>query len=219
MLKILNKENKNLVLKSEEKETFFDETSWKTKRIIKLEQWSSLQIFGYFEAQIDYDLEIFVEWNEADLSLNFFVIWNESEQMKFKIKTNIFGNSTKANINIVSFVKNWGLVDIDGIIDVWINLKKVVWNLNQNNIFLGSKGQIRWIPTLLIWSDDVKVWHSLTAEKISDEQLFYLRSRWIDENDSIKFVLNSYFKKTFEWLEKTNKDFYISLFERFSKNF
>ncbi|MDD2515859.1 MAG: SufD family Fe-S cluster assembly protein [Candidatus Gracilibacteria bacterium] len=219
MLKILNKENKNLVLKSEEKETFFDETSGKTKRIIKLEQGSSLQIFGYFEAQIDYDLEIFVEGNEADLSLNFFVIGNESEQMKFKIKTNIFGNSTKANINIVSFVKNGGLVDIDGIIDVGINLKKVVGNLNQNNIFLGSKGQIRGIPTLLIGSDDVKVGHSLTAEKISDEQLFYLRSRGIDENDSIKFVLNSYFKKTFEGLEKTNKDFYISLFERFSKNF
>ncbi len=219
MLKKLDKQNKNIILKPQENWVFFDETFWKFKRTFELDKWSNLQIFGYLDSKTDYDLEIFIKWNEADLCLNFMIIGNESEEMKAKIQTNIFGNFTKVKVNIVSLVKNWWFIDIDGIIDVWKHLKKVEWNLSQSNIFLGSSWKIRWVPSLMIASDDVKVGHSLTAEKISDEQLFYLRSRWISEDDSVKFILNSYFKKTFEWLEKIDNIFYIGLFKRFSTIF
>jgi len=51
-------------------------------------------------------------------------------------------------------------------------------------------------------------------ERISDDKLFYLRSRGLPREDATVLMLESYISKTFKKLEKENEELYIELKER-----
>lgn len=69
--------------------------------------------------------------------------------------------------------------------------------LTEENIFVGKSGKVRGLPTLLVHSDDVKAAHACNMEKISDEKLFYLRSRGLPREDATVLMLESYIAKVF----------------------
>ncbi len=47
-------------------------------------------------------------------------------------------------------------------------------------------------PTIRIGEDDVDVGHEATVSKIGDEQLFYLQSRGLDEEEASKMIVNGF---------------------------
>ncbi|MGZ5324783.1 MAG: Fe-S cluster assembly protein SufB, partial [Solirubrobacterales bacterium] len=47
-------------------------------------------------------------------------------------------------------------------------------------------------PTIRIGEDDVDVGHEATVSKIGDEQIFYLRSRGLDEEEASKMIVNGF---------------------------
>lgn len=71
----------------------------------------------------------------------------------------------------------------------------------EENIFLGSKGSIRGIPSLLVHSDDVEAGHAARIERVSDEKLYYLRSRGIPKDDAIVMMIESAVRNLFSDLE------------------
>jgi len=69
--------------------------------------------------------------------------------------------------------------------------------LVEENIFLGATGKVRGLPTLLVHSNDVKASHACNMERISDEKLFYLRSRGLPREDATVLMLESYIARIF----------------------
>jgi len=102
------------------------------------------------------------------------------------------------DMHIVSFVSDNGIIDLDGIVHIVEGVEKVEGYLKEENIFLGSTGKVRGLPTLLVHSNDVKAAHACNMEKISDEKLFYLRSRGLPREDATMIMLDSYIRKTFQ---------------------
>ena len=117
-------------------------------------------------------------------------------------------------MNIVSFVSDGGIIDLDGIVNIIGGVEKVEWNLTEENIFLGSTGKVRGLPTLLVHSNDVKASHACNMERISDDKLFYLRSRGLPREDATILMLESYIAKIFGDLEENHEDIYNTTKQR-----
>lgn len=105
------------------------------------------------------------------------------------------------------------MIDLDGVVDIVKNVEKVEGYLSEENIFLGSSGKVRGLPTLLVHSDDVKASHGCNMERIPDEKLFYLRSRGLPKEDATVLMLESYIYKIFGELESVDENLYTELKE------
>jgi Fe-S cluster assembly protein SufD len=70
---------------------------------------------------------------------------------------------------------------------------------SNKNIVLTDTATINTKPQLEIWADDVKCSHGATTGQIDHEQLFYLRSRGLDEKTARALLLHAF---AFEIVEK-----------------
>jgi Fe-S cluster assembly protein SufD len=70
---------------------------------------------------------------------------------------------------------------------------------SNKNIVLTDSAAINTKPQLEIWADDVKCSHGATTGQIDQEQLFYLRSRGLDERTAKAMLLHAF---AFEIVDK-----------------
>jgi Fe-S cluster assembly protein SufD len=63
---------------------------------------------------------------------------------------------------------------------------------SNKNIVLTDTATINTKPQLEIWADDVKCSHGATTGQIDNEQLFYLRSRGLDEKTAKALLLHAF---------------------------
>ncbi len=63
---------------------------------------------------------------------------------------------------------------------------------SNRNILLTNDASMNTKPQLEIWADDVKCSHGATTGQINEEQLFYLRSRGIDEDTARAMLLYAF---------------------------
>lgn len=62
----------------------------------------------------------------------------------------------------------------------------------NRNLLLSSKARIDTKPQLEITADNVKCAHGATVSQLEDDEIFYLQSRGIDENDARKLLINAF---------------------------
>lgn len=62
----------------------------------------------------------------------------------------------------------------------------------NRNLLLSSKSRIDTKPQLEITADNVKCAHGATVSQLEDDQIFYLQSRGINENDARKLLVNAF---------------------------
>lgn len=187
---------------------------------------SKVEIFWVLENKDDFKLKVIQEKDNSNLKLNYLIlsknisplqggdVWKtEGGKIKAKIESVLNSNFVKSNVQIISIVWNWGEIDLDWIIKIEKGIEKVDWNLSEENIFLWDTGMVKWIPTLLVWSSDVKASHSCKMERISDEKLFYLRSRWLGRENALNMIIEAKIENLFSCLRMYNKDFYEEILD------
>ena len=69
-----------------------------------------------------------------------------------------------------------------------------------DSLLIGSECGAHTFPYLENKSSHAKVEHEATTTKISDEQLFYLRQRGIDEEDAVSMIVHGFCKEVFNQL-------------------
>ncbi|MCC5641446.1 Fe-S cluster assembly protein SufD [Nostoc sp. CHAB 5824] len=62
----------------------------------------------------------------------------------------------------------------------------------NRNLLLSSKARVDTKPQLEITADNVKCAHGATVSQLEDDQIFYLQSRGINENDARKLLINAF---------------------------
>lgn len=117
-------------------------------------------------------------------------------------------SESKLDMSIMSIAGEQWEIDIDGVVKINANISKVEWYLKQQNIFLWNSWKIRGIPTLIVHSNDVKASHGCNIEKISDDKLFYLRSRGLDRSLATQVMIEGYLRNAFWYLEHVDGAFY-----------
>jgi len=183
------------------------------KLIFELWENSKLEIYGLIEDINNYNLEIIFNNNYADLKLRYLLLsWNNTF-VKAKIKSIINSSFIRSNMKILSIVQDLWQIDIDWTIDLKSWNIKVSWFLQEENIFLWDTWKISWTPNLFVSSNDVELSHSCSIEKISNEKLFYLYSRWISKDQAISIILESKIRDLFACLFMFEKSIYDKLID------
>ena len=81
-----------------------------------------------------------------------------------------------------------GRAVFDGRILVEKHAQKTDAQLSNNNLLLSQFAEVDTKPQLEIHADDVKCSHGTTVGKLDPDQMFYLRSRGIDEHEARKMI-------------------------------
>ncbi len=68
----------------------------------------------------------------------------------------------------------------------------------DNNLILSKNAKVDAIPGLEILTDDVRCSHGVTVTNIDDEQLFYLKSRGILEEEGIDLIVSGFIRKVID---------------------
>lgn len=186
--------------------------NWKTSKEIIVWKDIDLKICWFLEKEENYEIVFRQIWEKSNLEVNYLNLAKNSEKIKAKIHSKIESNFSQSDVFVSSICwDNWE-VDLDWIIELAPNFRKMAWHLTEENIFLWDKGRVRWIPALLVKSNEVEASHACKIEKISEEDLFYLRSRWIDKQNASFILVESKVKNIFKNME--NEEIYPYLIEK-----
>lgn len=100
-----------------------------------------------------------------------------------------FCNSRQLHKTIVS---DKGRAVFNGLIKVAQHAIKTDGQMTNNNLLMGRLAEVDTKPQLEIYADDVKCSHGATVGRIDDEQMFYLRSRGIDQQAAEKMIIYAF---------------------------
>lgn len=80
----------------------------------------------------------------------------------------------------------------NGLINVAQHAIKTDGQMTNNNLLLGRLAEVDTKPQLEIYADDVKCSHGATIGRIDDEQMFYLRSRGIEQQAAQQMIIYAF---------------------------
>ncbi len=174
---------------------------------------SKVDLYAFFSSNSPKNISIYQKENASKLHVKGLFIW-ENNNLVSNISSHISGNNSVSQIHIISIVKE-SHIGINSSIHISKDSEKIEASLDLENIFIGKKGTLSSLPNLFIDANDVQVSHSSKTHRIEEDKLFYLESRWLDIQSSVKLMIESYFKKTFTCLEMIDKSLYEKLYEDF----
>ncbi|MCD5380750.1 SufD family Fe-S cluster assembly protein [Candidatus Gracilibacteria bacterium] len=174
---------------------------------------STLEYFSFFSEQGKYRKHFLSNELHSKVVVKS-LIYAENNKIDAVILGELAINSTQNYTDILSFAGENGEVKLDGILQINSALREVKGRLDEENIFLGESGKISGIPTLLVETNDVEASHSCKMEKISDEKLFYLRSRGVEKENAMRMMIEAKIKNLYKCLEMYDSEFYEELLER-----
>ena len=168
------------------------------------------------DINISKNIKAIVNMFNIDTSINININLDESSTIDF-INSSINHNNLKIIENInhksssTSIITNHGINVLDGNMDFIINaiVNKDISNANlkqDNKIINYNDGRSKIEPNLLIDSFDCYATHSAYISKFNNEELFYLMSRGISLDESIRLLTKSFLlgKMELKEIEKSN---------------
>ena len=78
--------------------------------------------------------------------------------------------------------------------------------MTQSVLLLSDDAKAVATPKLEIKTDEVRVSHSATVGQMDQEQLFYLRSRGLSHDESVRTLIKSFLAEALDQLSKAKKD-------------
>ncbi|MBA2349639.1 MAG: Fe-S cluster assembly protein SufB [Solirubrobacterales bacterium] len=100
--------------------------------------------------------------------------------------------NTTSNIFAKSISKNGGRSSYRGLLEVAKGAHGAKSKVVCDALLLDEDSRSDTYPTIRIGEDDVDVGHEATVSKVGDEQLFYLMSHGLSEEDAGKLIVNGF---------------------------
>lgn len=174
---------------------FFDD--WTFDRKIVLWNNANVTYFILKKKEIKSEIKFYQNEDNSNLLVNYLILAKEKNFIKSKLKAKLKANNCTTNINIFSFLFNYSRVLIDWVIKIKEGIKWLDCNLKEENIIVWKNIRVKASPKLLVDSNDLIASHSCKVEHLDQDKLFYLESRGVDKEDSIKILLESKFNFLF----------------------
>lgn len=166
----------------------FSGASGKKKIVVS---WNSHLTYLIVAKNATLDLHIDIQWQHAFCQI-FALFISGAKPTEANILTHIVHSSVKAEKYIVSLLWDGGKVSIDANIDIKKWVKQVTAHLLEENVVLGKDISVKSLPALSVASHDVHASHGAKIEKINQEKLFYMQSRWLSEGEAQTLVIDGY---------------------------
>lgn len=102
------------------------------------------------------------------------------------------GSDTSSNIISKSVSQGGGRTSYRGLLRIANGAKRAKANVVCDALILDSASRSDTYPTMQIDESDVSVGHEASVSKVGEEQLFYLRSRGLSENQARLLIINGF---------------------------
>ncbi len=99
---------------------------------------------------------------------------------------------TSSSIISKSISKSGGRTSYRGMLKVIKGAERVKANVRCDALILDEKSRSDTYPTMQVDEEDVSIAHEATVSKIGEDQLFYLMSRGLNENDATSTIVNGF---------------------------
>jgi Fe-S cluster assembly protein SufB len=101
-------------------------------------------------------------------------------------------SNTSSVITSKSISKDGGVASYRGLLKVQAGLRNVRSRVVCDALILDERSASNTFPYMEIDADDVSVEHEARVSRISEEQLFYLKSRGMDEQEASAMIVNGF---------------------------
>ena len=113
-----------------------------------------------------------------------------------------------------SIVKNGAVTNFQGKIYVDSIAQKTDGYQMSRSLILDNESKANNKPELEIYADDVKCSHGSTVSKLNQDQVYYFKSRGIDEEQATKILQKAFLVETLEIIENTKiKEYSFSILD------
>ncbi len=99
---------------------------------------------------------------------------------------------TSSVITSKSISKNGGRATYRGLLKAYKGSENVKANVRCDALLLDEHSRTDTYPYIEIEEDKASIAHEATVSKVSEEQIFYLRSRGLDENEATTMIVNGF---------------------------
>ncbi len=106
-----------------------------------------------------------------------------------------FASNTSSTIISKSISKGSGKTIFRGLVQVQKGAKNCKSHMRCDALLLNKESKSDTIPSLKINEQDVQVGHEATVGKVGEDQLFYLMSRGLTEQEAVNLIVNGFFKQ------------------------
>lgn len=100
--------------------------------------------------------------------------------------------NTSSRITSKSISKSNGRASYRGLVKVHKNMKGVKCSVECDALLIGEEARSDTYPTMEIDHDEVSIEHEARVSKVAEEQLFYLTSRGLSEDDARLLIVNGF---------------------------
>ncbi len=124
-------------------------------------------------------------------SLNIQGLWHLKEEEKFCFHSKVVhqASATYSNQKLKGILSDSAQSHFEGTIQVASKADKSEAYQSSRHLLLGEKVLAKTEPKLEIYTDDVRASHGATSSQIQQAELFYLRSRGIEQEKAIQLLL------------------------------
>lgn len=162
-----------------------------TKRAIVQENWYMEWVWWNMWSWVTmlYPCSVLL-WDNSKTDMLWLAFANAWQNQDIGSKVIHIWKNTSSNILSKSLSK-WGWISTyRWLIDIKPSAIWAVSKIDCDALILDNLSVSDTIPTINVWNSDSIVWHEASAWKIDEEELFYLQSRWISEQEATSMIVN-----------------------------
>ncbi len=117
---------------------------------------------------------------------------NEGQVQDTGAKVIHLAPETSSTVLSKSISKNGGLNVYRGLLQISKGATGVKSQVRCDSLLLDAKSESKTYPCMRVYEDNVSVGHEATVGKISQEQIFYLQSRGLMEDEAVAMIVNGF---------------------------
>ena len=126
-----------------------------------------------------------------------FLIFASGGHAHADIEVILEGSDTNADIEYRAFGFEDAEISANTHIDICAGLQNATGHIRGKNIFFADRAKISGIPRVSAASDEIQAGHSLSFEKLSEIDEFFLQSRGIPERKARRMLAEAHIHKIF----------------------
>ncbi|MBI3495039.1 SufD family Fe-S cluster assembly protein [Candidatus Berkelbacteria bacterium] len=100
--------------------------------------------------------------------------------------------NTTSNTTVRAVLGSNSFLKLDGVIRVDEHCSNVQAELKERALLISDQAKVETIPSMEVLNNDVKVSHGASVSRLSEEQLFYLRSRGLTLQAASKLLTRGF---------------------------
>ena len=146
----------------------------------------------FLQTDTNLDVLILLNGEGAKAEINCAYLSNKNNKLNIDIKVVHKVKNTTSDQKIKGLVTDNAFVQFNGTIEIPHDSQKCDGRQNHRGLLLSPKATVSAVPQLEIWADDVQCAHGSAVGPLDENQIFYLQSRGLKENQARRLLLRSF---------------------------